>query len=385
MTLQTCFGSEMELYDFIPVQTEYPKETSFLYAPEPIGIGTPFVESLASYFIRLSAAHMLTPSAMLKLAIAPQLPKRHQNFKNTIGLQSIVINMSGIGSEAEIMVDVLEQLTGRTDLTQLTMLPFAAMLAKYELLSQTSSWCPYCFEQQRTLGQPIYLPLIWSLRTLRKCPIHRCNLWMVCPHCKTVPPVIGSRTVNGYCNKCQGWLGRKANKSPKTDKKNFFIRLFEWQNSVGFKREQQTFPSILGYLMGKHMKKKDTASMASLLHLPESIIEDQLANKMLPALGVVFWIGHVFKIDPFDILTKDGEEMAAKDLEESAKIGQIMFDMNRINWKQLEELLRDVANGRASAMRVEDIARVYRCPLKEIIARYPEMCCNITNRFKKQF
>jgi len=137
---------------------------------------------------------------------------------------------------------------------------------------------------------------------------------------------------------------------------------------------------MLEYLIGHHVKKKNVASVAKLLQLPTSIIEALLANKMLPALGMVFWIGRVFKIDPFDILTKTGEEMAAKDQEEASKTNHVTFDLNRIKWKQLEGLLRDVASGKASAMRVEDIARVYRCPAKEITGRYPGLCVQIIKR-----
>lgn len=131
------------------------------------------------------------------------------------------------------------------------------------------------------------------------------------------------------------------------------------------------------------MKKHDVKSLATILHLPDSIIESLLEEKMLPALGVVFWIGQVFKIDPFDILTKTGEEIAAKDVATVAKANYLAFDQNRVNWKQLEGLLRDVASGKASAMRVEDIARVYRCTPEAIASSYPELCDQIKVRFRQ--
>lgn len=375
---------DMELYNFIPVHADGPKEPTFLYPLEPIGVGTPFVESLASYLTRLSAAHMLPPSAMLREVIVPYLPaKLSRNFDNTIGHQGVITNMNGIREEAETMVGILEQLTGRTNLARLTMLPFSNLLARYELQDMDNSWCPYCLEQQRAFGQPVHYHLLWSLRVAKFCPLHRSGLWQSCPHCKSVQPIIGSRSVNGYCYKCQTWLGIGSNgitKSVGAGEGNFFVRLFTWQYTVGQKRKQQSFPSMLEYLIGHHMKWKNAASIARLLHLPTSIIEELLANKMLPALGVIFWIGRVFKIDPFDILTKTGEEMAAKDQEEAAKVNHITFDLNRINWKQLEGLLRDVANGRASLMRVEDIARVYKCSTEEIISRYPVVCGDIIRK-----
>jgi hypothetical protein len=140
---------------------------------------------------------------------------------------------------------------------------------------------------------------------------------------------------------------------------------------------------MLEYLTGSQVKKQDVASLGKLLHLPEPLINELLIEGMLPSLGVVFWIAKVFKIDPLDILTKSGEEMAAKDIEAASKTDFSAFDQNRINWKQLEGLLRDVASGKASVMRVEDIARVYRCSSEKIFLRYPELCEKVVNRILK--
>ena len=375
--------AEMELYDFIPVHADGPLEPTFLYPLEPIGIGTPFVEGLASYLTRLSAAHLLPPSAMLREVIVPHLPANlGRNFNNTIGRQGVITNMNGIRGEAKTMVEILERLTGRSNLAQLTMLPFSNLLARYELQDMDNSWCPYCLEQQRASGQPVHYHLFWSLRVAKFCPLHSSRLWQSCTHCKSVQPIIGSRSVNGYCYKCQTWLGIGPNgiqKAVGAGTANFFVRLFTWQYTVGHKR-RQSFPSMLEYLIGHHVKKKNVASVAKLLHLPTSIIEALLANKMLPALGMVFWIGRVFKIDPFDILTKTGEEMAAKDQEEASKTNHITFDLNRIKWSQLEGLLRDVASAKASAMRVEDIAKVYKIQLNIIKLRYPTFYAQIIER-----
>jgi hypothetical protein len=372
------------MYEFIPARFVQPEPT-VLYSLEPIGTGTPFVESLASYLVRLSGAHMLPLSVMLRHVIAPHLPKNNHNLNHDIGKQSIVTNMNGIGEDACTMVGILEKLTGRTNLVQLTMLPFLNLLPKYNLQDQSSSWCPYCFYQQRESGQLVYSPLLWNLKMVTKCPLHNCFLWKKCPHCKTKQPVIGAQSVVGYCNRCKAWLGIQPNRPCTADagESNFFVRLFKWQHAVGYSRRQPTFPSMLEYLTGSQVKKQDVASLGKLLHLPEPLINELLIEGMLPSLGVVFWIAKVFKIDPLDILTKSGEEMAAKDIEAASKTDFSAFDQNRINWKQLEGLLRDVASGKASVMRVEDIARVYRCSSEKIFLRYPELCEKVVNRILK--
>ncbi|PEA52838.1 hypothetical protein CON64_21960 [Bacillus pseudomycoides] len=46
-----------------------------LYGLKPIGIETPYVESLTSYLIRLSEAHQVYPSSLISYVIAPILGK----------------------------------------------------------------------------------------------------------------------------------------------------------------------------------------------------------------------------------------------------------------------------------------------------------------------
>lgn len=304
------------LYDFIPAHICNRHEPTILYGLEPIGIGTPFVESLSSYLGRLAAAHMLPVSALLRNVIANYLPKDNHNLGKGIGPQAIIKNMNGMGDAASYLVEVLEKLSGRTNLATLTMIPFSKLISPRRLMSSVSSWCPHCLEERKAMEQPVYFPLIWSLKDSKKCPVHRCTLSSACPHCHAISPVLASRTVMGYCHRCTGWLGYAPSAKSRMkciDSKNFFIRLFEWQYAVDVIRQQSTFPSMLKYLMGNKMKVADVASIAKLLRIDDSIIHLLLTGAMLPALGVVFWISKIFKIDSMDILTMSGEEMSFRD------------------------------------------------------------------------
>lgn len=376
-------SSDPYLYSFIPVRVANAQEPTFLYGLEPIGIGTPLVESLSSYIARLAAAHMLPVSALFRDVIAIHWPNDSHNLEKQIGPQAIIKKMNGMGVEASNLVGIVEQLTGRTNLAALTMIPFSKVISPYKLMSPESFWCPYCLEEQKTGGTPAYFPLLWSLIHLKRCTVHRCPLISVCPHCHEVSPVIASRTVVGFCPRCHNWLGvepETKSRTKKIDCNEFFVRLFEWRDKTDLSRHQSTFPSMLKYLIGNKMKKADVASLARLLHLPDSIVHELLSGSMLPVLGVSFWISKIFKIDAMDILTTSGTEMSDRDAVTLANMDDAVLSPDKINWSQLCGLLRDVASGKASLMRVPDIAKVYKCSVLSIYKRYPDLCRVISDK-----
>ncbi|MDD2900393.1 MAG: TniQ family protein [Desulfuromonadaceae bacterium] len=372
------------LYDFIPVRAENAQEPTVLYGLEPIGIGTALVESLSSYLARLAAAHMLPVSALLRDVVAIHLPNDDHNLEKHIGPQRIVKNMNGMAPVTSNLVGVVEKLTGRTNLSALTMIPFSKVVSPYRLMSSESFWCPYCLEEQKTSGTPVYFPLLWSLNHLKKCTLHRCPLTSVCPHCHEASSVIASRTVVGFCPFCHNWLGAKTkSRIKKIDCNNFFVRFFEWRNKTDLSQYEHTFPSMLKYLIGNKLKKADVATLARLLHLSDSIVHELLSGKMLPAVGVSFWISKVFRIDPMDLLTVSEKEMSHRDVLAIANVADSILSSHTTDWTQLQGLLKDVASGKASPMRLEDIARVYKCTLGEMTSIYPEFCSNVTKRLNR--
>ncbi|MEK5441206.1 hypothetical protein [Fredinandcohnia sp. FSL W7-1320] len=52
---------------------------SRLFSLPPIGKGTPYIESLTSYIIRLSEAHNVTPGILIGKEITPLLNKHYLN------------------------------------------------------------------------------------------------------------------------------------------------------------------------------------------------------------------------------------------------------------------------------------------------------------------
>lgn len=92
---------------------------TILYALDPIGVGTPQVESLTSYITRLAEAHGVFPGLLVSKMIAPLVPgyspdeKQYGLFADA-GERSNLFN--GAGLPAIYAVQALSTLTLRTDL-----------------------------------------------------------------------------------------------------------------------------------------------------------------------------------------------------------------------------------------------------------------------------
>src|SRR5215469_3065768 len=201
-----------DLWDGEPTET---KLHGRLYYLEPIAVGEPMVESLASYVTRLADAHSVSPRTLIKNEIAPLLKKTSlyqsghlmSGHLKTYLKQSHTLN--GTTLWAEDMVEVLEQLTGRHDLRFLTMLSWKHVISTHKLLRWSRAWCPMCYEQWQEMNQIVYEPLRWSLDVVSVCHIHRIPLQTQCPYsdCNLVQPPVSSHTQPGYCSQCKRWLG----------------------------------------------------------------------------------------------------------------------------------------------------------------------------------
>ncbi|MED4853033.1 TniQ family protein [Caldifermentibacillus hisashii] len=178
---------------------------SILYNIEPVGMGTPYVECLTSYITRLSYYHNISVRQMLTELIYPE-------FKYSIIRKERIVeqpkNINGVTSRTKEFVTSLEKLTGRNDLTLLTLLSLENIISSSSSLLHTHSyWCPLCYQDMYSNGQIIYDPLLWKFKKSLYCDKHLIPLVDECPHCKKKHKVLTSNSVPGYCPHCKEFLG----------------------------------------------------------------------------------------------------------------------------------------------------------------------------------
>ncbi|WP_447985440.1 TniQ family protein [Nitrospira sp. Nam74] len=203
------FPQPNHLYDDYPVWDVEPfamPPRSRLYGFAPLGVGTPEVESLASYVTRLADAHALSVRRLVMRQIVPGFPTDSQLMQPLA--RRIGARINGFSPEAERWCRALEQLTGRTDLRFCTLLPWQDLFDSRHLMRDDRAWCPACLEQWNQSKQTFYEPLLWSCEAVTVCMVHRIPLQSQCPSCNKKLPIISSNAQIGFCNSCGAWLGQ---------------------------------------------------------------------------------------------------------------------------------------------------------------------------------
>ena len=211
----------MERLRIYPVEIESSSKSmpprSLLHSIDPIGIGTPNCECLSSYINRLAAAHCLNTCSLIEKVIHPAINYRDTGRPKRGRIDDIWRRpCNGIVRQAELFTDALNRLAMRTDLANLTMLPWKDILdiGGKGLLKDEKHWCPRCFEDQRIRGETVYEKLIWQLSLTDICMIHNSSLISRCPHCAAKQRFLLGCSTIGSCSKCGKWMGGKS--VPKT-------------------------------------------------------------------------------------------------------------------------------------------------------------------------
>ena len=157
---------------------------SHLFHLEPIGIGTPYVESLTSYIARLADAHSVSVGTLIALEIKKNYLKKESYDSsncpniNRIYSQNHIASLNGTTEGVKQLVSELTELTLQDNLQFLTLLTWAEVFPVIKLLKPYFAWCPHCYQQWCSRGTVIYSPLLWSIQVVTVCPDHHQPLVM---------------------------------------------------------------------------------------------------------------------------------------------------------------------------------------------------------------
>ena len=231
--LASLCSSSRELYEEWDLSPPTISPRSELYWLEPIGIGTPYVESLSSYFRRLADAHCVSIAHLFEEKVAPLMGRQYliqgtsTKWSSFLGTNYRYVTINGIGSMASDWIRCLEELTLRTGLRDHTMNVWSNVVSSRELFHDKPRWCSSCFNAWQKEGQEIREPLLWTLRPVQICDLHQRRLSFLCPHCNRVPQPLCVSPNLGYCSHCGDWLGELVQANEELEE----IEL-NWQNWV---------------------------------------------------------------------------------------------------------------------------------------------------------
>ena len=166
------------------------RKTTLLFGIEPRGVGTPDVESLHSYLLRVAYAHGLPPSKLVNITLAgdPEVnacltPKdRQQEIARMLSDygwgwgwgwdKHHGKSLIGTGPAAEKWAHALTLATGSSNLRRCSLRHLRAFVSDTRLLTDEPRVCMDCLTEDVRDGLP-YERLIWRIAEIQCCPRHR--------------------------------------------------------------------------------------------------------------------------------------------------------------------------------------------------------------------
>ena len=359
---------------------------SRLFQLEPIGIGTPYVESLTSYLTRLAQCHNVLLGDLVAREIKTILPKTYKS-KDLFCTRHPSGTANSTGQVAKYLLFALEKLTLRNDLNNLTLLKWSPVLSKRNLISPTKKWCSVCYQQQYEDNKPVYEQLLWFFKTVNVCPIHQTFLQTTCPHCHQLIPSLARNSRPGYCNHCEQWLGFNKEKN---------ITLIEnWDlwvaKNVGeiLAMNSHVFESLHKGRVSSSFQKciqqiteGNVTAFARLTKFPKNQVWEWANGKVTPQLDVLLRISDLMGLFLVDFLTKDEFKVNYSVVTKSSDKRKKSRGKQKFNYLLAETILKElVADSSTTPMSLSAVAKQLGYHRRTLTRNFPELCKQISANY----
>jgi hypothetical protein len=384
----------LELYD---LKLPSIPQRSRLYSLEPIGIGTSLVESLTSYIARLAENHCLFPKDLISQALLSISLKKYKST-NLFSLRNFTGSFNGIGIVASDLVQLLQLLTSRNELTLLTFLSCSSVLPQRKLIRQYQAWCPQCYENWKSKGQIIYQPLLWSTEVVKLCLRHNQVLISQCPYCYQKVPLLSSYSRVGYCSNCFQWLGFSS------DSQFFNSSMLSNEETV----EQEWVITNLGQLLAispnlfqqqstlsvaqalshctSQITQGNIAEFARLLDVPKNKLWMWQTGKVLPQISELLNVCYLLNLPLVDFLTLNTSKVTFQVVASHSKKKQTSHSTSKprakLDTKQIQEkLLSVLTNHEDLSLPMTEVAKQIGYDKRVIHRHFPELCRAISAKY----
>lgn len=263
---------------------------SYLYSLPPIGIGTPYVESLTSYILRLAQAHCVTSSSFFLHLIRILKGSNAGNEARKLSGGDFISNynqfahaINGINKMAADWVELLQNLTLQSNLKYLTMLAWQNILSNKGLQRYRRAWCPHCFVESRERGEIVYEQLLWTIKSVSFCTKHLVPLVTSCPYCDKQSYILTCKSRTGHCYQCEEPLGTKLDiENQRLDKQspdiqdeiqnsNIITTLLNLSTKYPHKNERECLARNLHHCVN-YMTSGNLQTFANALKMQRSIL-----------------------------------------------------------------------------------------------------------------
>lgn len=356
---------------------------SRLFQLEPIGIGTPYVESLSSYLTRLTQCHNVLLGDLVAKEIKPIVPKTYKS-KDLFCTKHPSGTANSTGKVAKYLLSALSNLTLRDDLDNLTLLKWSSVLSQRNLINPVKKWCSVCYQEQYEDNKPIYDQLLWFFKTIDVCPIHKTFLQTSCPHCHELIPSLARNSKPGYCNHCEQWLGFNQRKNTSEVKdwdlwkaKNIggiLTTNSQMYEPVHKDRISNSFQKCI-----EQLTEGNITAFARFTKFPKNQVWEWANGKVTPQLDVLLRISHLMGLSLLDFMTQDDFKACCLNTAKLNDSKKSKRNKQNFNHSIAETtLLKFISDDSINPMSLSAIARQLGYHRRTLTNNFPELCKQIS-------
>lgn len=380
-------------------------ERSRFYPIAPVGIGTPYVESLTSYTCRLATTHSISFGSLYELLLIPNMNKAYLTTPShlspgstlTGSFRNRIKSINGIGKLAKEWVGTLEAMTLRSDLSYLTLIAVSNVLPYLKLLRTFQAWCPACYEEMLQNKQTIYQPLLWNISAVDMCARHGRSLVNHCSYCNRQLLPLTRRAQLGYCSKCGYWLGEHSDSRVTADAlivgEERAWRLFV-ANTVG------DMLAALSTMSGHFSKKTILESLHACIAISTGGVLTQFAKLIRTNLTTVngWYLGKIriplssliricycLDLSILDFLqvaeVVRGNRVKVKELPTLIRIVKRLRTTRPFNRVEIEAELTNYLDV-VPPISLTQVAKKIEANHRDLYRRFPELCRKISSRYR---
>lgn len=177
-------------------------------------------ETVTGYLTRLAHEHVVSVRTLFFDTINHVFDRQYLISQERPKSTTFWLNNSrmlfGMGEWASDIITALQKLTSNRLLGNLTLLKFRPLLGNRKLIKSHLAWCPSCFSEWTSMGQPILQLIYWQIQSVRVCAWHHQILRNRCPNCRKEIPYLTPNMALGFCPYCNADLTKET-----TDQKGF--------------------------------------------------------------------------------------------------------------------------------------------------------------------
>lgn len=360
---------------------------SVLVRLKPLGMGTPYRESLSSYYQRLADVHGLTPQVLARELVFSDIsqasPNKSFHFEEAWRLPSF----NGLVVKEGHWPDRLKSLTRCEGLEDLTLGFLSAFVSTRGLVTKRSKWCPLCLEEDASGSTP-YARLLWSFKAVTCCPKHKVNLVSSCGCPKAEWKSSGRvKCLPNVCPRCAGDLGRHDHPKATTPspKKLLHANMVADLLVSDLANHSTTQERTLGDFLqdSVHMFLDGQAiKLAGLLGVTKSTLSGWINGNHRPDFARILQIAELHGCSLEDVLCgRSGRAKLALTIQKKrSKEPRSRQNRGDIDWKKVVAFLKE-ALGSDSPLPLTKVAIQVGLRADTLRNAEPDLCSAISDRW----